>query len=145
SGTLSDRMGSRGLATAGMVLLAAGLLALGLLVASGTLWHLAAALALVGLGIGIFVSPNNSALMGAAPRNRQGIASGVLATARNVGMVLGVGFAGAIFTTVLGRAPSPTVGLVAGVRASLLAAAGVALLGAVTSAVRGEVRRPAAA
>ena len=145
SGALSDRMGSRGLATAGMILLAAGLLALGLLVTTGTLWQLAGALALVGLGIGIFVSPNNSALMGSAPRNRQGIASGVLATARNVGMVLGVGFAGAIFTTVLGHAGSPSVGLVAGVRASLLAAAGIALLGAVTSAVRGEVRRPAAA
>jgi hypothetical protein len=82
------------------------------------------------------VSPNNSALMGAAPRNRQGIASGVLATARNVGMVLGVGFAGAVFTTVVAHAAAPAAGLAAGVRASLLAAAGVAALGAVTSATR---------
>ena len=145
SGALSDRIGSRGLATVGMLLLAAGLVALGLLVADGSLTQIAAALALFGLGIGIFVSPNNSALMGAAPRNRQGIASGVLATSRNVGMVLGVGFAGAIFTTVTARAASPSAGLVAGVRASLLSAAGVALMGAVTSAVRGETRRPAAA
>lgn len=140
SGTLSDRIGSRGLATAGMVLLAAGLAALGALVARGALAELTAALALVGLGVGIFVSPNNSALMGAAPRNRQGIASGVLATSRNVGMVLGVGFAGAIFTTVATHASSPASGLVAGIRASLLAAAGVALAGAVTSAVRGDTR-----
>ncbi len=145
SGALSDRIGSRGLATAGMVLLAAGLAALGLLVAQGSLAQLAAALALVGLGIGIFVSPNNSALMGAAPRNRQGIASGVLATSRNVGMVLGVGFAGAIFTTVATNAASASAGLVDGIRASLLAAAGVALVGAVTSAVRGEQARTAAA
>jgi len=138
SGALSDRIGSRGLATAGMLLLAAGLVALGLLVTRGSLGQIAAALALFGLGVGIFVSPNNSALMGAAPRNRQGIASGVLATSRNVGMVLGVGFAGAIFTTVATHAASPPAGLVAGVRASLLAAAGVALVGAVTSAVRGE-------
>ena len=142
SGTLSDRLGSRGLATAGMVLLAAGLVALGLLVAHGSLGEIAAALALVGLGIGLFVSPNNSALMGAAPRNRQGIASGVLATSRNVGMVLGVGFAGAIFTTVTTHAASPAEGLVAGIRASLLAAAGVALVGALTSAVRGQSRAP---
>jgi EmrB/QacA subfamily drug resistance transporter len=145
SGSLSDRIGSRGLATAGMLLLAAGLAALGLLVAHGSLALLAAALALVGLGIGIFVSPNNSALMGAAPRNRQGIAAGVLATARNVGMVLGVGFAGAIFTTVATHAASPTAGLVEGIRASLLAAAGIALVGALTSAVRGETRAPATA
>jgi EmrB/QacA subfamily drug resistance transporter len=145
SGTLSDRIGSRGLATAGMIVLAAGLLALGLVVARGSLLDIAAALALVGLGIGIFVSPNNSALMGAAPRNRQGIASGVLATSRNVGMVLGVGFAGAIFTTVATHAGSPADGLVAGIRASLLAAAGVALVGAFTSAVRGQSRAPAPA
>ena len=144
SGALSDRIGSRGLATTGMVLLAAGLVALALLVTHGTLPQLAAALALVGLGIGIFVSPNNSALMGAAPRNRQGIASGVLATARNVGMVLGVGFAGAIFTTVLARAASPSAGLTAGVRASLLTAAGMAMLGSLTSAIRGEVSAPSA-
>ena len=145
SGALSDRIGPRGLATTGMLLLAAGLVALGLLVTNGSLTQIAAALALFGLGIGIFVSPNNSALMGAAPRNRQGIASGVLATSRNVGMVLGVGFAGAILTTVTARAASPSAGLVAGVRASLLAAAGVALVGAVTSAVRGNTRGAAAA
>lgn len=145
SGALSDRIGSRGLATTGMLLLAAGLVALGLLVTNGSLTQIAAALALFGLGIGIFVSPNNSALMGAAPRNRQGIASGVLATSRNVGMVLGVGFAGAILTTVTARAASPSAGLVAGVRASLLAAAGVALVGAVASAVRGNTRGAAAA
>jgi hypothetical protein len=84
----------------------------------------------------VFVSPNNSALMGAAPRHRQGIAAGVLATARNVGMVLGVGFAGAVFTTVLAHAATPTAGLVAGVRASLFAGATIAALGAATSATR---------
>ena len=136
SGTFSDRIGSRGLATAGMAILAAGLAALGLLVSHGSLGAIAGALAVVGLGVGLFVSPNNSALMGAAPPNRQGIASGVLATARNVGMVLGVGFAGAVFTTVVAHAAVPAEGLAAGVRASLLGAAGLAALGAVTSATR---------
>lgn len=145
SGTLSDRIGSRGLATAGMVLLAAGLVALALLTAHGSLHAIAGALALVGLGVGIFVSPNNSALMGAAPPFRQGVASGVLATSRNVGMVLGVGFAAAIFTTVAAHAASPGEGLVAGIRTSLLAAAGVAMVGALTSAVRGSAHHRATA
>jgi EmrB/QacA subfamily drug resistance transporter len=136
SGALSDRIGSRGLATVGMLLLAAGLVCLAMLVTNGTLVSIAAALALIGLGVGVFVSPNNSALMGAAPRHRQGIAAGVLATARNVGMVLGVGFAGAVFTTVLAHAATPTAGLVAGVRASLFAGAAIAALGAATSATR---------
>jgi dipeptide/tripeptide permease len=128
-----------------MVLLAAGLVLLALLTAHGSLEALAGALAVVGLGVGIFVSPNNSALMGAAPPFRQGVASGVLATSRNVGMVLGVGFAAAIFTTVAARSASPAEGLVAGIRMSLLAAAGVAMVGALTSAVRGSAHHPAAA
>lgn len=66
-----------------------GLLLLASLAAQGTLPAIAGVLALVGLGVGTFVSPNNSARMGAAPRHRQGIAAGGLATARNVGMVLG--------------------------------------------------------
>ena len=136
SGSLSDRIGTRAPATIGMLILTAGLLALTLLVASGTLVSIAAALAVVGLGVGMFVSPNNSALMGAAPRNRQGIAAGVLATARNVGMVLGVGVAGAVFTTVVARAVTPDAAVPAGVRASLLAAAVLAALGAATSALR---------
>ncbi len=140
SGTLSDRLGSRGLATAGMVLLTAGMAALALLVERGSLASIAAALALVGLGVGTFVSPNNSAIMGSAPRNRQGIAAGVLATARNAGMVMGVGYAGAIFTTVLYRAgPSSSAAIPAAVRASLFAAAVLGLVGTILSATRAEL------
>lgn len=136
SGTMSDRLGSRGLATIGMLVLGFGMVLLALLVVHGSLAAIAGALAVVGLGVGTFVSPNNSALMGAAPLHRQGIASGVLATARNVGMVLGVGFAGAVFTTVLARSATPTSGLPAAVRASLLAAAMLAAIGTVLSALR---------
>ena len=136
SGTMSDRLGSRGLATAGMFVLGVGMVLLALLVTHGSLSAIAGALAVVGLGVGTFVSPNNSALMGAAPMHRQGIASGVLATARNVGMVLGVGYAGAVFTTVLARAGRQASGLPAAVRASLLAAAGLAAIGTILSALR---------
>jgi hypothetical protein len=70
--------------------------------------------------------------MGAAPRHRQGIAAGVLATARNVGMVLGIGIAGAVFTTVLAHGGT----LVRGVQESLYVGVGMALAGAVTAFVR---------
>jgi len=76
---------------------------------------------------------------------RQGIAAGIQATARNVGMVLGVGLAGAIFTTVLsqeGGAPGISLGqtpaLFDAVHVSFRVAAGVAAGGAVVSAVRGR-------
>ncbi|HEY0972607.1 MAG TPA: MFS transporter [Gemmatimonadales bacterium] len=138
SGTLSDRVGARLPATIGMIVLAIGLALLAELSVSASLGAIAGALAVVGLGIGIFVSPNNSALMGAAPRHRQGIASGVLATARNVGMVLGVGLAGAVFTTVIAHAVgvTPGVALAEGVRASLWVMAAVSVAGAATSWLR---------
>jgi MFS family permease len=134
SGAMSDKIGSRVLATSGMVILGIGLVVIATLAANGSLSAIAGGLAVIGLGIGLFSSPNNSSLMGAAPRHRQGIAAGVLATARNVGMVLGVGLAGAVFTTVLAAGGSNA--LVRGVRASLFTAAGVALVGAVTSFIR---------
>ena len=106
SGSLSDRIGSRIPGMSGMGLLAMGLLLMSRLGSmSPPLWIILA-LGLCGLGIGIFISPNNSVLMGSAPTNRQGIAAGLLATARNVGMVLGVGFSGAIFTTTISRGPA---------------------------------------
>ena len=136
SGSFSDRAGTRWPAIVGMLILALGLVIVATLVTHGSLWSIAGGLAIVGLGIGTFVSPNNSALMGAAPRNRQGIASGVLATARNVGMVLGVGVAGAVFTTVVAHVSPLSAALVAGVRASLFVGAALALAGAGASALR---------
>jgi EmrB/QacA subfamily drug resistance transporter len=140
SGTLSDRIGSRLLGTLGMLVLAVGLFFLSR-VGPYTPFHvLAGALAVVGLGTGMFVSPNSSALMGSAPRQRQGIASGILATARNVGMALGVGLAGAIYTTVIARGQmlGSTTALFDAIDMGFLVATGVAVLAAATCAVRGS-------
>ena len=51
---------------------------------------------ILGLGLGLFTPPNTSAIMGSVPRSRIGIASGTVATARNVGQVLGVSMAGMV-------------------------------------------------
>ncbi|MCX7839516.1 MAG: MFS transporter [Anaerolineae bacterium] len=133
AGTLSDRIGSRLLATVGMTVLAFGTLLLSRLNAASSFNDVALALALAGLGTGLFTSPNNSALMGAAPRHQQGVAASVLATARNGGMVLGVGLAGALFSTVQTQFGGT---IFDGISVGLLAAACVSLGGAITSAVR---------
>src|SRR4030043_773181 len=101
SGTLSDRIGTRLPAVFGMAVLSSGLFLVSRLTAQSSIGTIMLALAVIGLGTGAFISPNNSALMGSAPKSRQGIAAGILATSRNFGMVLGVGIAGAIFTTIL--------------------------------------------
>src|SRR5438132_4648186 len=135
AGTMSDRIGTRIPAVAGMTLLAIGLFLLSHLGPATPLAHVAAALAVCGLGTGIFIAPNNSALMGAAPPNRQGIAAGVLATARNAGMVLGVGLAGAILTTVLHRGGPGA--LVRAVDRGFAVTAALAVVGVATAAIGG--------
>jgi MFS family permease len=134
SGALSDNVGSRTPGMLGMGLLAGGLFLLSRLGSGTGLWLAALGLAVAGSGTGTFISPNTSALMGSAPKGRQGIASGVQATARNFGMVLGIGMAGAIFTTQL--AQNTAEALFRGVSFGFLAAAGVAVLGILTSAMK---------
>jgi MFS family permease len=137
SGSLSDRIGTRVPGTLGMGILSLGLWLLSRLQETTPLNQVALILAICGLGIGLFTSPNNSALMGSAPRNRQGIAAGILATARSVGMVIGFGLAGAIFTTVLaGHAAVANPWLFAGVRAGFVGAMLVGILGTLVTAMR---------
>lgn len=135
SGTLSDRVGTRWPAMLGMAGLSGGLLLLSRLDSTSTIFLIALSLGVAGLGTGIFISPNNSALMGSAPHHRQGIAAGILATARNMGMVLGVGLAGAIFNT---RYPpgSPLSDLFPAFQLSFLIVTFVGLFGLLITAIR---------
>jgi EmrB/QacA subfamily drug resistance transporter len=137
SGSLSDRIGARWLSVFGMAALAIGLWLLSRLTLQSAIHDVTLALAVIGLGTGVFISPNSSVLMGAAPRLRQGIASGVLASARNVGMVLGVGMAGAVFSTVQAHsALSGAASTVNAVTASFTVAIGVAVVAVFTSLTR---------
>jgi EmrB/QacA subfamily drug resistance transporter len=96
SGTLSDRIGTKAPACLGAAICGLSLFFMSRLPASagsaGIVWRLA----LFGLGTGIFQSPNNSAAMGSAPRPHLGVASGILVTVRNLGMVLGIAVGGAV-------------------------------------------------
>jgi EmrB/QacA subfamily drug resistance transporter len=145
SGSLSDRIGTRIPAVFGMAVLSAGLYLLSHLSAQSSIGTIMLALAVVGLGTGIFISPNNSALMGSAPKSRQGIAAGILATGRSLGMVLGAGISGAVFTTVLTRMSGgiiPTANLVppeafyTAIGASFLVVSLITVFGVITSTVR---------
>jgi EmrB/QacA subfamily drug resistance transporter len=136
SGWLSDRIGSRILSTLGMGILAVGLFLLSRLGPATPPAIIVMSLALAGLGTGMFVSPNNSALLGSAPRGRQGIASAVLAEARNVGMVIGVGIAGAVFTSALAFLGENMV--TEATHYGFLVAAGVAFIGMIVSSARGN-------
>ena len=142
NGRTSVRIGSHFLTTAGMVFLAIALALMSTIGAATPIIWILLYFGLVGFGVGVFVSPNNNALMGSAPRSSQGVAAGVLATARNTGMVLGVGLASAAFVSAeahaqaLGRPDA----FFQGIHVTFLVLAGVACLGAITSSVRGNTR-----
>jgi EmrB/QacA subfamily drug resistance transporter len=87
SGLVADRIGARVPATLGLLLQAAALWWFTRLTVTTSYVELAAGLALMGLGGGMFFPSNTSAAMNAAPKNRLGIASATLATLRQAGMV----------------------------------------------------------
>ncbi len=99
SGLLSDRYGSRIMTTSGMLVSALACMALLRLDAAAHVPLLLGGLVLLGVGMGLFTPPNNSAIMGAAPRDKLGVAGGVLNMMRSLGLILGVDVSGAIFTT----------------------------------------------
>ena len=105
SGSLSDRIGTRGLAAAGESVVALGLAGMAILlhsIGAGSLMQARALplilcmLALVGIGTGLFQSPNNSAIMGSVPRTHLGIGGGILATVRCLGMAFGIALTSAV-------------------------------------------------
>jgi MFS family permease len=97
SGSLSDRFGSRSIMVVGLAVLVAGFLAISSLDAETTTLGYILRFLPLGLGMGIFQSPNNSAIMGAAPRERLGIASGMLAVTRTLGQITGIAALGALW------------------------------------------------
>jgi MFS family permease len=132
SGWLHDRAVGRGLPSAGMLVLAAGLLSLSFSDAAGGVGRVALGLALCGAGMGLFQAPNSVTVMNALPRARLGQGGGLLATARNAGMAAGVALAGALFALRAGEgATGPE--FLAGYALALRAGAGLALLAAAVS------------
>jgi EmrB/QacA subfamily drug resistance transporter len=97
AGSLSDKLGTRPIAATGLSILALGYLGLSLLSIDTEMRGYALRLVPIGLGLGIFQSPNNSAVMGSVPRARLGIASGMLAFTRSLGQITGVATLGAVW------------------------------------------------
>jgi len=97
-GYLADRWGTRSLSLLAALCIGAGLL---LLMPLDTRWSLADVawrLGLLGLGMGLFAGPNQSAIMGFAPRQVMGTVSGLSGLGRNLGFALGPALATIVWT-----------------------------------------------
>jgi EmrB/QacA subfamily drug resistance transporter len=103
AGILADRRGSRTLAASGMVITAVGLAAMTTLDRSSAYWETALWLGLVGIGSGVFNSPNTAAMMGTVPAHRRGVAAGARTMLQNTGAVISISFVLAIVTAAVPR------------------------------------------
>ncbi len=99
SGNLSDRWGTRPLTVIGLLVLVLGYYAMSTLNEQTTAAGFVLRMLPVGIGMGLFQSPNNSAVMGSVPRERLGIASGLLAIARTLGQTTGIALLGALWAS----------------------------------------------
>lgn len=147
AGRLSDRTGSRGLATAGLVWMAAMLLGMARLEVATPPQIVALMLFSLGAGISFFMTPNSAAVLRATPRHRVGVGSALIGEARSVGMALGIGLTAAVIASGLGGADilNSTGALgtadaelfVEAMRPAFMVAAGLALAAALVSWSRG--------
>jgi EmrB/QacA subfamily drug resistance transporter len=145
AGALSDRYGSRGISLIGLAVTVAACLGASTLSEQTSTLGYVVRLLPVGLGAGLFQSPNNSAIMGAAPRERLGVASGLLSLSRTFGQVTGLPLIGAVFASriygVVTLAPgtdaseAPPWAIVEGVQAAFLAGAALVACGVVLAAL----------
>lgn len=142
SGHASDRIGPIALTTSGLFVSAIGFLYLSTLTISSLFWQIVPGLLLMGLGAGLFQSPNNSSVMSSVPPNKLGVSGGISALVRNVGMVIGIAFSVSLFQ---GREASLLVGInnpthfqqvssfVGAYHTVMLASMGIALIAALIS------------
>ncbi len=144
SGNASDKFGPLVLTTGGLAITSLGLFYLSTLSATAHFYEVLPGPLLMGLGSGMFQSPNNSSVMSSVPPNKLGVAGGINALVRNVGMVIGIAFSTSLFEA-LGGVTRPS-GAQRGVFMSayhsvMLAAMAIALTGAVISLNRKSYAR----
>ncbi|HEX5028525.1 MAG TPA: MFS transporter [Gaiellaceae bacterium] len=151
AGKASDRLGSRGLMTAGMILLSVQLLLFSRLSADASFWNLLPALLIGGVGMACTMTPSAAAATRSVPVDKAGVGSAVLNSARQVGGTMGIAVMGAIMAAEAGGERTPAA-FMDGFQAALTVAAAIALLGAVVAFLlvrphegAGEHRRGSAA
>jgi EmrB/QacA subfamily drug resistance transporter len=150
SGRLSDKIGSRSLSALGMFVNCLALYCLSRLGGEPTYIDVGICTVLVGCGMGIFMSPNNSAIIGSVPKDMLGTASAIAATARQIGVSSGIAIAGAIYSTHqvyrltrsldkgIDLASAKKVAVITGFHDALMVGLGIGIVGILTCLVRGS-------
>jgi EmrB/QacA subfamily drug resistance transporter len=132
AGKTSDRIGSRGLLTVGMLLVAAQLLYFSTLGLDSTYWNLLPGLLVGGVGMSLTMTPSAAAATRSVPVDKAGVGSAVLNASRQVGGSLGIAIMGAIVAAEANGVRSPEA-FVDGFQSALLVASAIAAVGALVA------------
>lgn len=140
SGYLSERVNFATLTSLGLFVMCLGLLNQSVLGPDTPMWRIFAGQMVLGLGVGIFMSPNNNSVLSSAPQDKVGVVGGVLALVRNVGMVSGIAVATTVFEGFKGAGLAggleARAAFFSGFHAALSTGAGMALCGCLLSLMR---------
>jgi MFS family permease len=133
AGRLSDKFNAGVIASVGMGFTALGLILLCFITQATPVYLIVALLLLMGIGFGLFSSPNSNAIMSSVEKRHLGVASGVVGTMRMIGQMFSMGIAMMLIAVFIGKQtinPSTYPGLISGMRTgfvifSLLSVAGI--------------------
>ena len=100
---LVERVGVRRVGPTGLALIAVGLLVMATMGTAASYWHLLGALVLMGVGMALAAPPATAAIVGSLPEDKQGVASAVNDTAREVGGALGIAVLGSVLANHVGH------------------------------------------
>ncbi|MBU0485231.1 MAG: MFS transporter [Proteobacteria bacterium] len=149
AGWLSDHTSPRLLPTSGLMISSLGLLLLSHLTPTMSLVRIAGNLAILGVGQAMFLSPNSSAVLASSGRQRAGVTAALLATARNMGMLLGAAQAALVFSLLFSRmtggldmkhfTPEHTGAFVTALHGAFGVASVIGLVGVLASWFRGKM------
>ncbi len=139
SGNASDKFGPLILTTSGLAIIAGGLFYYSTLTGTAHFYQVLPGPLLMGLGSGLFQSPNNSSVMSSVPPQKLSVAGGINSLVRNVGMVTGIAFSVSLFEAWGGvTTPGPEqIGMfMSAYHSVMLVSTGIALVAALISLTR---------
>jgi EmrB/QacA subfamily drug resistance transporter len=139
AGKLSDKYNPGVIASIGMGLTAAGLVSLCFITAETQVHLIVALLLVMGIGFGLFSSPNSNAIMSSVEKRHLGVASGVVGTMRMIGQMLSMGIAMMLIALFIGKQtinPSTYPGLISGMRLGFVIFSILSVLGIFASLAR---------
>jgi MFS family permease len=144
AGKLSDKKNPGAIASVGMGITASGLILLCFVTSETSDYIIVLLLLLMGIGFGLFSSPNSNAIMSSVEKRHLGVASGVVGTMRMVGQMMSMGIAMMLISLYIGKLtinPATYPGLISAMRTGFIIFSILSVFGIFASLARHEKMR----